>query len=181
MTAYRELLIGGAVVLGLALAGCQTPKAQIVTPSQKSAVELRAMQGRMFETSDRAKTLRTVIATLQDLGYSIEKVEAGAGTVTARKLSQLQMTVSVFPRGGKQMIVRANAVVTTETSANQVDAPEFYQQLFFEPLSKALFLAANQDIGQEPPAPQASQPSAPGEPNDTTATPSPKEKAGTKS
>lgn len=134
------------VALALAVAACQTKDAAMaVTPSSKSAVELRAMQGRVFDTADRGKTLRTVIATLQDLGYSIEKVEAGAGTVSARKLANLQMTVSVFPRGAKQMTVRANAVVTTEAAAAQVDAPEFYQQLFFEPLSKALFLTALQE------------------------------------
>lgn len=148
----------------LALAACQTKDAAMaVTPSSKGAVELRAMQGRVFDTPDRGKTLRTVIATLQDLGYSIEKVEAGAGTVTARKLANLQMTVSVFPRGAKQMTVRANAVVTTETAASQVDAPEFYQQLFFEPLSKALFLTALQEdsAGSMPMDAAASPPAKP--------------------
>lgn len=146
MTIFRLLLM---VVPLCVLGGCQTPPPQVVTASQKSVVELRAMQGRTFDTSDRAKTIRAVIATLQDLGYSIEKVETGAGTVTGRKLSALQLTASVFPRGEKRMIVRANAVVTTESGSAQVDAPEFYQQLFFEPLSKAMFLTANQDAGDE--------------------------------
>lgn len=147
------------ISLALALTACQTPKVTL-TPSGKGAVELRAIQGRMFETSDRGKTLRTVIATLQDLGYGIEKVEAAAGTVSARKLSALEMSVTVFPRGNKQMIVRANAVAqTSPTTSGQVDAPEFYQQLFFEPLSKALFLAANQDTGEDQ-SPVAASPTA---------------------
>jgi len=140
----RVMSLAALGAVALILAACQTQPKDVIL-SQKGAVELRAMQGRMFETGDRAKTIRTVIATLQDLGYGIEKVEAGAGTVSARKLHALQMTVSVFPRGDKQMIVRANAVVSTETESSQVDAPEFYQQLFFEPLSKAMFLAANQE------------------------------------
>jgi hypothetical protein len=139
-------------VLVLSLAACQSTQPQEVMLSKKSPVELRAMQGRVFDTSDRAKTIRTVIATLQDLGYSIEKVEAGAGTVKARKLAQLEMTVSVFPKGAKQMVVRANAIVRMESQGAQVDAPEFYQQLFFEPLAKALFLSASQEEYAETPA-----------------------------
>jgi predicted RNA-binding protein with EMAP domain len=134
------------LVVAVFLAGCQTTPKDVIL-SQKSPVELRAIQGRVFDTTDRGKTLRTVIATLQDLGYGIEKVEAAAGTVTGRKLDALQMTVTVFPRGERQMVVRANAVVTTEAASSQVDAPQFYQQYFFEPLSKAMFLTANQDDG----------------------------------
>jgi hypothetical protein len=153
----RLILAVAAISTMTLLSACQTQNAaQVVTPSAKGAVELRAIQGRVFDTADRGKTLRTVIATLQDLGYGIEKVEAGAGTVSARKLSALRLSVTVFPRGDKQMIVRANAVVDTSPStAAQVDAPEFYQTLFFEPLSKALFLTANQDTGDAPPAPVA--------------------------
>ena len=140
-------------VVAVLLAGCQAAPKDIVL-SQKSPVELRAMQGRVFDTTDQGKTLRAVIATLQDLGYGIEKVEAMAGTVTGRKLDALQVTVTVFPRGERQMVVRANAVVTTEAASSQVDAPQFYQQYFFEPLSKALFLAANQDDGGPTASPQ---------------------------
>jgi len=169
----RIHLFAAVGVAALILAGCQSQPKEVML-SQKGAVELRAMQGRMFETGDRAKTIRTVIATLQDLGYSIEKVEAGAGTISARKLNALQMTVTVFPRGDRQMVVRANAIVSTEAESSQVDAPEFYQQLFFEPLSKALFLAANQDDYAGPAAPVASPPKVP-------EAPSPPETKGTKS
>ena len=132
--------------LGLCvLVACQAPGPKDVLLSPKGAVEMRAMQSRVFETNDRSKTIRTVIATLQDLGYSIEKVEASAGTVTARKLHALMVTVSVFPRGKRQTVVRANAVVVLETGSSQVDAPQFYQQRVFEPLAKAMFLDANAD------------------------------------
>jgi hypothetical protein len=165
--------IAALLCLALTVSACQTTKPEEVMLSKKSPVELRAMQGRIFDTTDRPKTIRTVIATLQDLGYSIEKVEAGAGTVKARKLSALQLTVSVFPRGQKQMVVRANGVVRTEAGASQVDAPEFYQQLFFEPLSKALFLtAAQEDAGPEPVvAPAAVPATAPAKPEAPAAKP----------
>lgn len=139
-----------------ALAACQhTRGGDDIMMSQKSAVELRAMQSRAFDTSDRYKTIRAIVATLQDLGYSIDKVETGAGTVSATKLTALRLTASVYPRGATQTIVRTNALVKIEQQRilNQVDDPVFYQQLFFEPLSKALFLTALQvEDGIEIPA-----------------------------
>lgn len=126
----------------VALPGCQTPGADQVLLSKKPAVELRAMQGRLFDTGDRAKVMRATIATLQDQGYSIEKVESSAGSIKARKLATLIVSASVFPRGDKQIVVRANAIVATPEGQSQVDDPAFYQQRFFEPLSKALFLTA---------------------------------------
>ena len=65
----------GALLVVLACTGCQTP--QTVILSTKSSVELRAMQTRAFDTSDRPKMVRTIIATLQDLGYNLDKVDAG--------------------------------------------------------------------------------------------------------
>ena len=42
-------------------------------------------------------------------------------------------------------MVRANAIVKAQNlQETQVDDPGFYQQLFFEPLSKAIFLTALQ-------------------------------------
>lgn len=128
----------------LSLGACATSQPDVVL-SEKSAVELRAMQSRAFETGDEAKVYRAVLATFQDLGYTISKVEPAAGTVTADKLAALTMTASVYPRGEDRTVVRSNAVVKMSPSVDQghqVDAPEFYQQRFFEPLSKALFLTA---------------------------------------
>jgi hypothetical protein len=105
------------------------------------------MQSRMFETGDRGKVFRALIATFQDLGYSRTKVEPAAGTVSADPLSQLKMTATVYPRGENRVIVRSNAIVKLVTAAkqgHQVDSPEFYQKRFFEPLAKALFLTALQ-------------------------------------
>lgn len=133
----------GALLLALACTGCQTPQAVIL--SAKSPVELRAMQTRAFDTSDRPKMVRTIIATLQDLGYNLDKVDAGSGTVSATKLAELTMTASVYPRTETQLVVRANAIVkAANVRETQVDDPAFYQQDFFDPLSKAIFLQALQ-------------------------------------
>lgn len=138
----RLSVLGIAAVL---LGACVQNQPQTIL-SEKGAVELRAMQSRAFETENRNKIFRGIIATFQDLGYSIHKVEPEAGTVTANKLARLTMTATAYPRNKTRMIVRANAIIKLgpQFPGNQVDLPEFYQQRFFEPLSKAIFLQALQ-------------------------------------
>ncbi len=169
MTTAHAMRCLSVLVLGALLAACQHHEQKLVL-SEKSPVELRAMQSRAFETPDRNKTLRTVISTLQDLGYTIDKVEPEASTVTGTKLSILRLTAAVYPRGEKQLVVRSNAQVKlnpAQTTENQVDDPVFYQQFFFEPLAKAMFLTALQVEDEDhapvpavPPATPAAPPPA---------------------
>jgi hypothetical protein len=127
------------------LVGCASKQPSLIL-SKKGAVELRAMQSRAFDTGNRNKVFRGIVATFQDLGYSVLKVEPTAGTVTADKLARLKMTATVYPRNGDRMIVRSNAIIKMCPACvgHQVDEPKFYQQRFFEPLSKAIFLQALQ-------------------------------------
>jgi len=127
------------------LVGCNaTMKERVLDSSSDSAtaVQLRAMQSRSFDTVDKQKTLRTVIATLQDLGFVVDKADHELGSVSATKLSgyALRLTVSVRAgSSGKNTIVRANAQFNTQP----VDDPKPYQD-FFSSLQKAMFLTANQ-------------------------------------
>ena len=127
------------LTLGL-LTGCATRNQRILA-SDQSEVAIRQIQTRAFDTTDKPKTLRTVIATLQDLGFVMDKADQDLGSVSATKLDgyALRITVSVRPRGEKQLAVRANAQYTVTT----VDDPEPYQQ-FFAALEKAMFLTAQQ-------------------------------------
>lgn len=130
-------------VSAVMLAGCQTMKERVLDSSADSqtSVELRAMQSRSFDTSDKQKTLRTVIATLQDLGFVVDKADLDLGSVSATKLSgyALRITVTVRPGAtGKTMIVRANA----QYNNMPVQDPKPYQD-FFVSLQKSMFLTAN--------------------------------------
>jgi hypothetical protein len=44
------------------------------------------MKSRDFDTTDKKKTLRTVIATMQDLDFVIEKADETLGTISGTKL-----------------------------------------------------------------------------------------------
>ncbi len=125
----------------LMLAACQTDSKQQVLAVTKSQVELRSFQTRAFDTIDKEKTLRTVMATLQDLSFVLDKAVATLGVVSATKLDgyRLRMTVTVRPRGETQLLVRANA----QYNILAVEDPEPYQQ-FFIALEKSMFLTAHE-------------------------------------
>mgnify|MGYP000058803461 CR=1 FL=1 len=135
-----RLFIIGLMTCSIALVSC-APSTKQVLATKESQVKLRAIQSRIFDTTDKEKMLRTVIATLQDLGFVVDKADALLGTVSATKLDRyaLRMTVSVRPRGETQLIVRASA----QYNIYPVEDPEPYQQ-FFDALSKAMFLAAHE-------------------------------------
>lgn len=136
----RNILVLFLVVCLFLVAGCTTTQ-QHLLDSDSSQVQLRSIRTRAFDTTDKEKTLRTVISTLQDLGFVLDKADATLGTVSATKLSNyaLRMTVTVRPRGETQLLVRANA----QYNVKPVTDPEPYQQ-FFASLGKAMFLTAHQ-------------------------------------
>lgn len=118
--------------------GCANTTATILE-TDESALKLRSIQSRVFDTTDKETTLRTIIATMQDLSFVINKADLDLGSISGTKLKgyRLDMTVSVMPRGEKQLVVRANASL----GINPVVDPEPYQD-FFISLEKAMFLEA---------------------------------------
>jgi len=108
----------------------------------ESQVELRSIQTRAFDTTDKKKMMQTVISTMQDLDFVIDKADLLLGSVTGTKFvrnASIIMTVTVRSRGGKQLLVRANA----RYGITSVKDPETYQD-FFISLEKSLFLTAHQ-------------------------------------
>lgn len=138
---YKTTLITLATFAVLSLSACQTTSMNQVMETSESQVQLRQIQSRAFDTRNNTKTLRTVIATLQDLGFVIDKADDELGTVSGTKLDgySLRMTVFVKPKGKKQTVVRANATY----NVTPVTDPEPYQQ-FFAALEKAMFLTAHE-------------------------------------
>ncbi len=136
----KSVLIILSLVSMLVISGCAGKQKRILE-TKESQAKLRSIQSRVFDTTDRNQLMRTIIATLQDLGFVIEDADETLGTVSGTKRSgyTLRMTVSIRPKGSNQMIVRSNAQYNLRT----VEDPEPYQQ-FFSALSKALFLEAQE-------------------------------------
>ena len=149
MTVFR---LSVAVLAFAGLSACAHTEPPVLT-SAKGAVEMRAMETRVIPSSDRAQVLRTVIATLQDLGYNIDRIRGSTGTVTATKLSVLRLSAAVSPHGPSQVAVRADAEIQVRGQFHQVDDPTFYQQDFFDPLASALLLQTLSPLNQDNAAP----------------------------
>ena len=92
--------------------------------------------------TDKKKMLRTIVATLQDLDFVIDRADLTIGSVTGSKFVEstvVKLSVTVRPRGGKQLLVRASA----QYGIQSVEDAEPYQD-FFAVLEKAIFLTAHQ-------------------------------------
>ncbi len=136
------------VGLLLLLASCATTHDRLLD-MDTSQVQLRSIQSRAFDTTDKEKTMRAIIATLQDLGFMLDRADYTLGVVTASKAradsmqmqvyATLRITVTVRPRGEKQLLVRASA----EYQRSPVTDAKPYQN-FFNSLEKAMFLEAHQ-------------------------------------
>lgn len=136
----RLVPIAAWAAIALLMAGCSAlvPLDQRVLDSGKETLRLRSMQTRCFDTAERERTLRDVVATLRDLEFIIAKADATLGVVSGTK-GQTRITVTVAPRGAGQMAVRANL----QQQLSLVEDPAAYQA-FFAALAKAMFLTAHQ-------------------------------------
>lgn len=144
-TAFAGLL------LVIALAGCETPPTTRVA-SAKAETELTGMQVRQFATTDTRAVVRAVVRTLSDMGYIVDKVRPEEGLIEASKGTELYVTSKVSKPEASRTRVQMDAFVfhlnqwafsqSDLQKLIQVDDPEFYQKYLFDPLSKALGVAA---------------------------------------
>ena len=127
-------------VLGLVLVGgcATTTPADVTGPGTQ--LQARQIQTREYDTLDKQMTMRSVIATLQDLGFTIDQAHLDLGTVTATRLHEytMRMTVTVVEKGDERISVRANARI----DESGVQDAATYQD-FFVVLDKAMFLTLN--------------------------------------
>ena len=83
----------------LALTGCASLKDRVLDTGDQSQVEKRSYQSRVFDTNDKQKVLRAVIATLQDLGFVIDKADAKGviSDAVVAHLDKSHITVHTYP------------------------------------------------------------------------------------
>lgn len=128
-----------ALTLGLVcITGCATTT-PVNVAGRGTQLETRQIQTRQYDTLDKALSMRSVIATLQDLGFTIDQADTELGVISAtrRDRNTMRMTVTVVQRGEEQVSVRANARLGEQS----VHAAETYQD-FFIALDKAMFLTS---------------------------------------
>ena len=129
-----------ALALLPALAACQIDSRQQVLASTNSQASQRAISTRAFETGDRAKVFQAILATLQDLGFVVDRADNTLGTVSATRYGGglVRFTVTTRPGGLNRTVVRASG----QLNQHDLSDPAPFQR-FFEALSQALFLQAN--------------------------------------
>lgn len=140
--------VAAAATLALVAAGCGQSGTTAALDAGGTQVQLRSIQTRAFDTTDKTRTLRTVMATMQDLGFVLDQADGTLGSLSGTKPGYrdvwsgtshvLRMTVTVRPRGQSEMLVRANVQYGLQTVA---DARPYRQ--FFTSLEKAMFLRAH--------------------------------------
>ncbi len=122
------------------LPGCQMDSRTQVLATTNTQAAQRAISTRVFDTKDQAKVFQAVIATLQDLGFIVERADNVLGTVSATRngADLVRFTVSLRPLGGTRTAVRASG----QLNQHELSDPAPFQK-FFDSLSQSLFLQAN--------------------------------------
>lgn len=136
---YSLSILGLAILLqGCVGASQQAPKELLaLTDSQ---MKIRSFQTRAFDVKDQNKVLRGVVASLQDLGFIVERANGPMGLVTAGKFGPnghgfVELTVVVRAKGEEQTEVRVNALFNTQP----IEDPKIYQN-FFIAVERSLFV-----------------------------------------
>lgn len=130
-----------AMLLYGALMGCATATPDVT--GSGSQLQTRQIQTRNYDTLNKEMTMRAVVATLQDLGFTIDAANSTLGTITGTRVYYesnyknfaMRMTVTVREIEGKRVAVRANARLNDKAVTDSVT----YQD-FFAALDKAMFL-----------------------------------------
>ena len=120
-----------------ACAGKQPPKELLALTDAQ--MKIRSFQTRAFDVKDQNKVLRSVVASLQDLGFIVERANGPMGLVTAGKFGPggrgfVELTVTVRAKGKEQTEVRVNAIFNT----HPIEDPKIYQN-FFIAVERSLF------------------------------------------
>lgn len=141
----KKLLALGSLLL---ITGCAAPTVQ----TEESQLQVRAAQTRLYDTLDYDDAIRAVVATLLDLGFTLEYADFDAGTVTGERIwgDSMRMTVSVRQQDAERLTVRASAldIVPINPYGVAMGTPQkanaqTYQD-FFSALDKSIFLARNE-------------------------------------
>lgn len=138
----NKKLIGISVATTvLMLSGCMMNSKQMILENAQQ-LELRSYQVKKYSQTKNI-IARSVISTLQDFGFIVDKADMETGTVTATKLAEgavMTITIVIREKTKNESTVRVNAQFASSAEMPKaVDDPETYEA-FFTALDKAIFL-----------------------------------------
>jgi hypothetical protein len=166
----RGRLLAACAVAGLVAACASGGVDPRILGDSGSQASLRSIQSREFDSGETAKTLKTVTATLQDLGFVLDRVDEGLGVTSGTKVmsaasrpSSSGVLAAMLVGGGrgaagppgKDSALRITVTVqakgpnrvlvraNAELDQRTIRDPQQYQE-FFAALEKAMFLTAHQ-------------------------------------
>jgi hypothetical protein len=134
----RKTILLATCLVAVGISGCVSTPFDVAGNSP--ALEMRSIQTREYESLDKTMAMRAVVATLQDLGFTIDQADIGVGVITGTRLEvmDMRMTITVAPKAAEWVSVRANARVGEKS----ITEAATYQD-FFVALDKAVFLTRN--------------------------------------
>ena len=141
MNTRTSLFVLGLVfLLQACVGGPQKPPKELLALTE-AQMKIRSFQTRAFDVKDQNKVLRGVVASLQDLGFIVERANGPMGLVTAGKFGPngrgfVELTVTVRAKGKDQTEVRVNALFNTKP----IEDPKIYQN-FFIAVERSLFIS----------------------------------------
>ena len=154
MSRVRSISAGiGVLVLAVLPAACVVPMPEdAIFEDDATQLQIRSIQSREYEVTDRIRVMRAVIATLLDLDFVIDEADSDLGVITATRMSGylLSATIVVTEKDDAHLQVRARmqtgwsplaGTAVHELHMSNTVPDETYQE-FFNSLRKNLFLAS---------------------------------------
>ncbi len=140
MNARTRLFAFSLVFLLQACVGGPQKAPKELLALDEAQMKIRSFQTRAFDVKDQNKVMRGVVASLQDLGFIVERANGPMGLVTAGKFGPngngfVELTVVVRAKGAEQTEVRVNALFNTKP----IEDPKVYQN-FFIAVERSLFV-----------------------------------------
>jgi hypothetical protein len=111
----KHPLIASFLALSLALSGCETS----APVAQKTQLEVRESQTRLYDVSDMKLVMKALMNTLQDDNFIVQQANVDLGLVTAQKEVDVENRAeSFFARAFNDRRAEYKKNSVTEASAN---------------------------------------------------------------
>ncbi len=144
--AFRAISLVVTVLLVLSLSACWPPPLVGVLGETGNTLTIRSIQTREYDSKNPVVVMRAVISTLQDLDFVIDQADSRLGLVTATKVHQYRLRITVLvealTKGRVQVRASCHMGAYRLSDAGPVSEPEPYQE-FFASLGKNLSFEQN--------------------------------------